>query len=260
MTSYKTKIYSIGASDEDHNPALPNNIDDLYSKRLALITSEILGADYRGHLPFSGDKVGNIAKAWNHNYVEMQELISGVEEWIKRDLRLNRGKSFNHIAIISGHGGNNLLEDVISEMSNKIGFPMFYFPPLEDVEFNHHEFGKIVSGHSNACENSIGKYLSKIAHPRFFNQEGFDWMKHMAEKDPVDLLKQWPSIELAGYCLPELDPEKKFKNLQTERRVKRAKDFVKRRKVFANADVGEYFFKGEIDTAVRKIEEFVKNN
>lgn len=258
--SLKTKIYSIGASDEDHSPALPNNTDDVWAKRISLVTSEKLGADYRGHLPFSGDGVGDIAKAWNHNYVPQEELVEGVKNWIINDIQLNKGERFNHISIISGHGGNNFLKGKLEDISNSLGVPIFYFPPLVGLETEHPDFGRIIPGHANPCEHSLGLYLNQFTNGQSFNQRAFDEMAKAVWDDPIKFLKEHPSVELAGYCLPELDPEGKFANLQTDHRVERAKKFVKRKEVFANYDVGKHFYDGEIQNAIEQIDAFVKKN
>ena len=55
-------IYSMGSLDEGHGPALSRQNDDLVVIRIATQVSERTGFPYRGHLPYSSDRAGEIAR------------------------------------------------------------------------------------------------------------------------------------------------------------------------------------------------------
>ena len=78
-------IYSLGSLYEGHGPALSPQNDDHVAIRTATQVSEQTGFPYRGHLPFSSDRSGEIAKDWHPAWQELEEVTQGIIDYIKND-------------------------------------------------------------------------------------------------------------------------------------------------------------------------------
>lgn len=253
--NYGIKIYSIGASNELHGPALPTNIDDFFAKRVAVIVSEKIGADYVGHLPYSSDRIGSIAKDWNKSYIGIKELINNVITDISKDIsrqRKSKLEVFSHVIIISGHGGNNLVKDSEEFISKKINVPTLYIPPLSGVYALHSKYGRIIPSHADDAEHSIGLYMGLL------DKEEFNKINKSAKTNPMEVLKKWPQLMgLGGYVLPELGG-KRYKKLRSmgSKNEKKARKFLQTRSIIADKGIGRQLVEGNIEMALNLIKNF----
>ena len=248
-------IYSIGASDEEHGPALPKNTDDVYAKHVAKEVAKEINAEYIRHLPYSTDGYFPLAKDWNHNCLSVQESQDLIIKDLKKDIQNN---NFSHIILISGHGGNNPLglDEIQSKISKELNIPFLYIPPLEGLFINHPIYGKIIPGHADSCEHSLGLYL------RIINIEKFKVLQEQIKENPLEVLKKYPVLMgLAGYSLPELDLENKYKLLRDKvpQRIDNAREFLKNKNLIADKEVGKDFTKGNIKTAVIDIKQLLSS-
>ncbi len=249
----RIKVYSIGAGNENHGPAIPSNIDDLFAKRTSVIVCERTGADYRMHLPYSGDRVGDIAKDWNPRYMEIEEVI----RYIKRDIRSDKirqkkllgAKSFSAAVIISGHGGNNFLGDknIIKEISEYLGIPVIYLPPL-DGAYADHPLGRLIPSHADDSEHSIALYMGVL------NQKGLKEITELARKDVYEVIKKWPELMgLAGYVLPSGGERYNKLREVAPGLIDMANKFLERKCIIVDRSCGEELFNKNVDVTVRKI-------
>ncbi|MDO8509077.1 MAG: hypothetical protein Q7S27_05335 [Nanoarchaeota archaeon] len=243
------KIYSIGASNEEHGPGLPVNIDDFFAKRVSVNVAERLRADYIGHLPYSSDRVGEIARDWNHSYIEMDLMIDNIVKDVERDKNRLVGK-FSHCIIISGHGGNNFLNDHSDKIGNMLEIPFLYISPLAGIRVLHPEHDAINPSHADDCEHSIARFLGVL------NENGFEKLNIEAKKHPINVLKKWPALMgLAGYVLPELGGER-YTKLREYCGEENGRLFLQRRSIIADYDVGKEFVDRNVYMAFKEIKKF----
>jgi hypothetical protein len=258
--SYQIKIYSIGASDEEHGPAISKNIDDIFSKKIAVEVAQRLGADYRGHFPYSTDMSGDIARDWNHTYMSPHEIINLITADLKADIQIykeTQREKFSHIIIISGHGGNNALEKDISKLSKLLKTPVLYVPPLSGGNTNHPLFGKIKPCHAGSFEHSIAFALNLL------NESKFLELQKNLNINPLETLKKHRVImSLAGYSLPELDPNNKFEEFRKihPKKEARAREVLKQRSIFADKNYGNKLMGNIINEVEVRIKNFISNN
>ncbi len=256
MENRKVKIYSIGAYNEEHGPALPTNIDDYFAKHTAVRAAEQIGADYLGHLPYTSDRVGEIALDWNHTYIPMDEMKANICYEIEHDRKEHKHQKmgdFSHIVIISGHGGNNFLADDnnINYVVNGTGLPFLYIPPLDDVSVNDKRYGNIIASHADDAEHSIARYLGVL------KLEQFDKLNKMSADDPEDVLRRFPAIMgLAGYVLPQFGSSR-YDSLREYCGPEGGELFLKRKFVIGDYEIGRKFTEGNIEMAVNRINKFL---
>jgi creatinine amidohydrolase/Fe(II)-dependent formamide hydrolase-like protein len=250
-------IYSIGASNEGHGTALPSNIDDYTSIRTAVSVSEQTGFTYRGHLPYSSDRAGLTAMDWNPGYIKMEDLIKNVVTDIKRDIQnLERyGARTSHIAVISGHGGNNFIKDKETKLFDAIRVPFLYVPPFPGVYAKSKKYGKVIISHADHGEHSVALYLGLL------DRKKLDKINKIAKKDPIKALIQNPPIMGLGfYVLPDLggDRYKALRSRHTDLLDIAIKFVKKDKRIIADYDVGRQLFEGNVIAARKQIENFVR--
>jgi creatinine amidohydrolase/Fe(II)-dependent formamide hydrolase-like protein len=252
----KVMLYSIGASNEGHGDALPSNIDDYMARRTAAQVSEQTGFNYRGHIPYSSDRVGEIARDWNPGYIPMSELITNTIRFIQQDVKTveRHLTEVSHVAIISGHGGNNFLKDAEADISKKIGKPFFYMPPFPGIHVDSKVHGRIDIAHADHGEHSVALYLGMVDLEKLAN------INRVAAKDPLEALRQNPPIMGLGYYIlpqlggPRYEPLRAHQDL-----MDMALRFInKDRKIIADPEVGREFFEKNIAAAKQGIEGFIR--
>lgn len=244
-------IYSLGSLDEGHGPALSRQNDDLAAIRTASQASERTGLPYRGHLPFSSDRVGEIARDWCPAWQEPEEATQGIIDYIRRDISGWRRKA-SHAVIISGHGGNNFLKEQEERLSESIGFPTLYIIPFDDVKATLKGYGEIEVGHADHGEHSVAAYMNLI------NRKGLETINELAMEDPGRALENWkPLSGLGWYVLfggsryePLRDPEYGL--------VQQAERFMKEGRIIADPGVGRELFNRNLDSTLKQILEFTR--
>jgi len=250
-------IYSIGASNEGHGRALPSNIDDYMAIYTAVAVSRQQGYNYRSHIPYSSDRVGDIAKDWNPAYIPMNELVSKTIADLKRDLHnLKRnGNSASHVIVISGHGGNNFLTERSGEISKALGVPFLYVPPFPGVKATLKGYGNVEIWHADHGEHSIGLFLGLL------DKKKLEEINQVAKTDPLEALRRDPPIMGLGfYFRPELSGADTYKALR-EMENDVPKRFIESdKRIIADYDVGRQFMEGNIESAKKQIADFIRKN
>ncbi len=258
--SYRIKIFSIGAQNENHGKALPKSIDDFIARHLAVNLSEEINGDYLGHLPYCGDREGKKAKDWNPGVMERKTVVKGIISDIKKEISKRRKLHLPPsvcIVLVSGHGGNNYLLEEQERIWKETKIPFLYIPPFDKVRIKHKRFGRLEMTHADHAEHAVAEYLGLI------KKKNLQKINNLARKNPLKALKEDPAIMgLGGYVLPEIAGDK-YKSLRDRHPelVKMARDFIKKdKKIIVDKKDGELLIKTAIKNAKKTINSFLKKN
>ncbi|MBD3338175.1 MAG: hypothetical protein GF353_03645 [Candidatus Lokiarchaeota archaeon] len=229
----KWVLFTVGNPYEGHGLALPRNIDDLHAKKAANDLEFTTGQRYVAHIPYTTDRVGDIAKEWSPYYIPWEEFYQKSVEFMKYFIELlrARGEEVSRVMLIIGHGGNyDLIERkcqrairseldlsrfvsvtalvsrrqaglVIEEVKKlaktyiENNGPQYGFDTAEDLaDF----FMRILlsAGHASHTEYSLAAALGVC------DMEKVAIMNQLLEKDFEGALKKWPPIGgLGGYLM-----------------------------------------------------------
>jgi creatinine amidohydrolase/Fe(II)-dependent formamide hydrolase-like protein len=231
-------VFSMGAGNESHGAALASNIDDYAAIVTATTVSMRLGLTYVGHLPYSGDRTGELARDWNPGCLARDELVARVVQEVRRavDLQEELGNKASLVVVVSGHGGNNLLEEEEAAISEASGIPFRYvrpFPRGSSVRSKLH--GRVEIAHADDGEHSVGLYLGVL------DKKKLRKINTAARKDPKKTLRKDPALMGLGYyVLPELSGDR-YEDLRARHGelLRTARKFLKERRVVADYDVGK---------------------
>jgi creatinine amidohydrolase/Fe(II)-dependent formamide hydrolase-like protein len=250
-------VFSIGAGNESHGTALASNIDDYAAIVTATTASMRLGLTYIGHLPYSSDRAGAMAKDWNPGYIPREELSRRVVNDIKRAIGIQKslGNKASLLVVVSGHGGNNLLEEEEARLSEELGLPFRYIRPFpRGASVTSSKHGKIEITHADDGEHSVGLYLGLLDDGKLRK------MNKIAKTDPKEALRLNPAIMGLGYyVLPEFSGER-YEDLRTRHKElrKRAQRFIDTdREVIADYDVGKLLMDKNIRDSVKQIKQLL---
>jgi creatinine amidohydrolase/Fe(II)-dependent formamide hydrolase-like protein len=242
-------IYSLGSLDEGHGYALSRQNDDFVAIRTATRVSERTGFTYRGHLPFSSDRVGEIAKDWCPAWMEPEKVTQGIINYLKKDIS-DWHKDISNAVIISGHGGNNFLKDEEKRLLDSIGVPTLYIIVYDEVKVTHKDYGEIEVGHANHGEHSVAAYMDLL------NKKNLNTINEVAKKDPKKALENWkPLSGLGWYVLfggPRYEPLRK----PEYGLVEQAEKFMKEKRIIADVDLGRELFNKNLENTVKQITDF----
>jgi len=246
-------VFSIGAGNESHGTALPSNIDDCAAIKIATDVARKLGLTYVGHLPYSSDRAGSIAKDWNPGYIPKKVLLRMMMVDLKRAIRVQRkfGNEPSHVMVVSGHGGNNFLKEEEASLREELGIPFLYVPPFQGfLRTRSKKLGRIQMTHADVGEHSVGLYLGLV------DRRKLRMINEVAKKDPKEALRENPAIMGLGYyVLPELGG-KKYEDLRSRHKelVSAAQKFVKTdRRIVADYDLGKRLMEENTKNAVMQI-------
>jgi 8-oxo-dGTP diphosphatase len=115
-------IVSLGNRREGHGPALAVDIDDRVGTGVAIRVCEATGARYIGHAPFASDRFSGLSIEWSPVVLPFPEFYARVVAWTRRQLEELYGASRpTRVVFVSGHGGNGLLADHLSELARDLG-------------------------------------------------------------------------------------------------------------------------------------------
>jgi creatinine amidohydrolase/Fe(II)-dependent formamide hydrolase-like protein len=242
-------VYSMGSLDEDHGPALPRQIDDITAIKTVALVCERTGFSYRGHLPFSSDRVGEIARDWCPAFTEPEKAVEGIIEYIRHDLSTWPARA-SHIVIISGHGGNNFLKGQEKQLSDSIGVPVLYVIPFEGVKAFHKEYGEIEVEHANTGDHSVAAYMGLL------DEKGLRMINELAARDSRKALENWkPLCRLGWYVLfggPRYEPLRNpAYGLEEE-----AKRFLNERRIIADPELGRELFNQNLEKTLKQVQDF----
>jgi len=213
----KWLIFSIGNPLEGHSYALPRNIDDIFSQRIAHLVSCRTGSRYVAHIPWSTDSADPIARDWAPKFIPVKELAQRLINYLKYHLKIyeEMGLPNSRVIIISGHGGNDCLTDFTDEIKNALELEKLIIRPAgdlkNDVNFivkaarsltmqlagetgNRREIAKILqtillsTGHAGHMEHSYGAALGIL------DVEKLEIMNRELEEDFEGALNKWPTL------------------------------------------------------------------
>jgi creatinine amidohydrolase/Fe(II)-dependent formamide hydrolase-like protein len=247
----KVFIFSVGNDFEAHGPALPAEIDSLMARMLANQLALNTGAYYWGHIPFTSDRVGAIARDWSPLHIDFERFTEKTVAFIKAAMAQFPWPA-ERIVIFVGHGGLVPLLMMGEELSGKFGVKtrVGFVAGVGRVELPKHleardTVEKILLGageHAYILEHSVAAALGVL-----------DWGKleqlnREAAQDPEALLKRHPALAgLGGYQL--FGDPKRYGGLKEVGLEFVLNDFLKRKKMVVSAELGELLVAAALKTA-----------
>lgn len=244
-------IYSIGALDEGHGPALSRQTDDIFAIQTATNIFKQTGFPYRFHLPYVSDRMGEIAKDWCPPWMPPEETIQRVAEDIKADIATWR-KPVSYVVIISGHGGNNFLKREEKKLAYSVGVPALYIEPFSHAMISE-KYDQFIITHADKGEHSVAAYLGIL------DEKKLKMINDLAAEKPQKALEKWkPIAGLGWYVLyggiryePLRNPD--FGLIQTAHR------FLNEKKIVVDNDLGQDLFETNVRAAVDQITKFTSD-
>ena len=256
----RVMVFSIGAGNESHGPALASNIDDYAAIVTATTVALRLGLTYVGHLPYSGDRAGEAARSWNPGYLARDELRARVVEDVRRAIDLQEEFQRNNasiVVVVSGHGGNNFLEEEEAAMSEGLGVPFHYVRPFPRGSLILSKtYGRLEITHADDGEHSLGLFLGLL------DKKKLRKLNETASRDPKEAIRQNPAIMgLAYYVLPELSGDE-YKGLRARHRelLKTARKFLRSRRVVADYAAGKKLMEKNITDTLSQVKKIIRQN
>ncbi len=219
-------IFTVGNPNEGHGLALPRMIDDLPPKYVAHRVEFRTGSRYVAHIPYTTDRVGDVAKDWAPSYLPMAQFVDKVGTFLQfhlkelRELKLQADK----VMIIVGHGGNADLKHYTKDMKQQLGLKELKIISTAGEQL----FGEISNGLEKIAERLIpngteeeveekaywlfqlvtsGGHASHMEHSIAAAMNVLDWdkleeMNNVLEKDFEKGLENWPPIGgLGGFLI-----------------------------------------------------------
>ena len=254
--SRRVVLLTVGNDMEAHGYAMPPDIDSRNIRAIAQPACQHTGATFLGHLPYSTDSVGEIARNWSPRYLPFDEFVEKVAATAAH-LVGSLGFKPRKVFILIGHGGNRLLPTENERLSKDLGVPVEAFMPgfAGNLDLSGFEAGDVLmqilaSGgeHAYIMEHSAAAYLGDVDEGKLAE------MNRVAEKDPLEALKRWPAIAgLGGYLEfggKEFDPLREIEGLRLC-----LDDFKKRRKIVADKGLGKAIVESVIEFIVNRIKE-----
>jgi len=251
----KAIIFSVGNSNEAHGYALPRDIDARQAQWVAINASNKAGARYIAHIPYSTDRVGDIAKNWSPNYLPFDVWLEKIIDFMKFHIfeLQNYNINFEKIIIVNFHGGNIFPRKSIKKISGALnGYKIKVFGPF-DFNFDIVDQDKIhywlveqgiKPGHADTTEHSIASILGLVDYKKL------DIMNELIQKNINTALKRWPAIGgLGGYLEfggPEFNPlrEPKIGLIDCFKKFKEDK------KIHIYSELGALILNGLIESVV----------
>ena len=249
-------VLTVGNDMEAHGYAMPPDIDSRNIRAIAQPACQRTGATFLGHLPYSTDSVGDIARNWSPRYLPFDEFVEKVTG-TAANLVGSLGFRPRKVLILIGHGGNRLLPTEDESMSKSVGAPVEAFMPgfAEDFDLSGFETSDVLmqilaagGEHAYIMEHSAAAYFGDV------DEEKLAEMNRVADKDPLEALRRWPAIAgLGGYLEfggKEFDPLREIEGLRLC-----VDDFKKRRRIVADKGLGKKIVESVIEFVVNRIEE-----
>ena len=222
----KWLIFSIGNPVEGHGYALPRNIDDLHSQRVAHLISCKTGARYVGHIPWATDNFTSVAKDWAPKSIPVEDIVKNIIDFIKFHAEIYKEMDLpaSRILIYSGHGGNNPLVHYTKEIQDALNLKKLIISTTEGIAEENidrviNELGKLSIEIAGKGENprqirrTLIQILLSAAHAGHFehslgaalgvlDEEKLNIMNEELERDFNAALNKWPPIGgLGGFLL-----------------------------------------------------------
>ena len=221
----KWLIFSIGNPYEGHGYALPRNIDDFFSQRVAHLISCKTGSRYVGHIPWATDGAGDVARDWAPKYVPVKDLVRNVIDFLR--VFINAYKEMDlpsdRVFIFTGHGGNNILADYTNEIRQALNLKDLIITTTDDIVKNANKIMEaskdlttqlaksqedkrkiakslvkilLTAGHASHMEHSLAASIGIL------DENKLKEMNELLTSDFGKALSKWPPIGgLGGYLL-----------------------------------------------------------
>ena len=222
----KWLIFSIGNPEEGHGYALPRNIDDLHSQRVAHLISCKTGGRYVAHIPWSTDTVGPMARDWSPKSIPVNEIVPKIIDFLQYHINIYDEMGFptSNVFIYSGHGGNIPLIQFTEEIKSKLHLKHLIISPTEEVSDQIadkvlrelHKLSIDLAKEGENPKNLMRKYVkivTTIDHADHFEHslaatmgildlKKLEIVNNELEKDFEAALKRWPPLGgLGGFLL-----------------------------------------------------------
>jgi len=221
----KWLIFSIGNPYEGHGYALPRNMDDFFSQRVAHLISCKTGSRYVAHIPWATDGAGEVATDWAPKYIPIQELSNRLIEYLRIhiDAYKEMGLPANRVFIFTGHGGNNVLADYTNEIKQALNLQSLIIATTDEIEKNVNKIMEaskdlttklaqkggdkraiaktlvrilLSAGHASHMEHSIAAAIGVL------DEKKLEEMNELLSEDFEKALAKWPPIGgLGGFLL-----------------------------------------------------------
>ena len=253
-------VFSIGAGNESHGSALPSNIDDYAAIVTATTVAMRLGLTYVGHLPYSSDRAGELARDWNPGYIARDALRRRVLEDVKRAIELQREFQANAaslVVVVSGHGGNNFLEEEEAAMSEGMGVPFRYISPFpKGSSIRSRKHVRLDVTHADDGEHSVGLYLGLLDKKKLLK------INDTARRDTKEALRRDPAIMGLGYyVLSDLSGDRYADLRARHKELQRtARKFLKDRRIVADYDSGKKLMRKNISDTLSLVKKIIAQN
>jgi len=253
-------VFSIGAGNESHGSALPSNIDDYAAIVTATTVSMRLGLTYVGHLPYSSDRAGELARDWNPGYIARDALRTRVLEDVKRAIELQRefqGNAATLVVVVSGNGGNNFLEEEEAAMSEGMGVPFHYIRPFpKGSSIRSRKHGRQDVTHADDGEHSVGLYLGLL------DKKKLRKINDTASRDAKEALRRDPAIMGLGYyVLSDLSGDRyaalRARHTELQRTTRK---FLKDRRIVADYDSGKKLMRKNVSDTLSQVKKIIAQN
>jgi hypothetical protein len=222
----KWLIFSIGNPVEGHGYALPRNIDDLHSQRIAHLISCRTGGRYVAHIPWATDNFTEVAQDWAPKSIPVEEIVPKIIEFIRFHIDIYKKMDLptSNVFIYSGHGGNRPLPHYADQIKNALQLDKLIIADTDDFTEDIQdralvELTKLSTQLAREGEDPIQirrilvQILLSIAHAGHFehclgaalgilDEEKLKYMNQELEKDFEGALKKWPPLGgLGGFLL-----------------------------------------------------------
>jgi creatinine amidohydrolase/Fe(II)-dependent formamide hydrolase-like protein len=253
-------VFSIGAGNESHGSALPSNIDDYAAIITATTVSIRMGLTYVGHLPYSSDRAGELARDWNPGYIPRDELRTRVLEDVGRAIDLQKefqGNVASLVVLVSGHGGNNFLEEEETALSDGLGVPFRYLRPFPKGSLiRSRKHGRLEVTHADDGEHSVGLYLGLL------DEKKLRRINETARRDPKEALRNDPAIMGLGYYVLSDVSGDKYADLRARHKelLRTARKFLRERRIIADYDSGRELMRKNIADTLSQVKRVVAQN
>ena len=222
----KWLIFSIGNPVEGHGYALPRNIDDLHSQRIAHLISCKIGGRYVAHIPWATDNFTVVAKDWAPKSIPVEEIVPKIIDFMKFHIEIYKRMNLptSNVFIYSGHGGNRPIAQYSDEIKKALQLEKLivadtdaFADDIEDRALD--EVTKLSAQLAGEGEDprqirrALVQILLSIAHAGHFehclgaamgilDEEKLKIMNQELEKDFEAALKKWPPLGgLGGFLL-----------------------------------------------------------
>ncbi|MFW9950491.1 MAG: hypothetical protein ACFFKA_10255 [Candidatus Thorarchaeota archaeon] len=222
----KWLIFSIGNPVEGHGYALPRNIDDLHSQRVAHLISCRIGARYVAHIPWATDNYTAIAIDWAPKSIPVEEIVPKVIEFMRFHIDIYKKMNLptSCVFVYSGHGGNRPIAEYTNEIQRALKLEKLIIANTDDFAKNIEdraleEVTKLsieIAGEGEdprQIRRALIQILLSIAHAGHFehslgaalgvlDEEKLNIMNNELERDFEAALKKWPPLGgLGGFLL-----------------------------------------------------------